>query len=593
MPSGAWLCQTRNHSFTATKSTYTADDVINGGNGTDVLNVTTDDDITLTPTVVGVETVNFTLQAFSTAGTAPTFEVAANNISGATINVDLDKAGSSVASATVTGAKSGIKVVASDDFTTAVTVSGGSDNEALTATAKAAAITVNSAGTLTAATITSTSTTTATLTTDSDASATLTTTAADMVISAASATTVVATSAGSISAQTATTGTDLTAATSVTLTATDEVAVGLDAAVSATISAGGTTNSTIDAAAGDTLTTLTLSGNGSAHTFDITDSEGVNTITVTGSQNVGVIMSAADIDGLTGNKVTFTDSSTGTSTLTVGTAAGDMDLTAAAADVIKLAFDNATKTATFASGAALTISADQAGGTLDGVDSTAASNTLAITLFDGTLSTTPTAAVDLNGVTITDFANVTIDGSTDDTSSTITALTASADNTNVTYNAGAKGVTLAGTSTLGTGALTINSTAAIAMGASVLTAGSLTTVGSGAVTWTALDTSKLTTMTTDSGADAITVSATNGNLTLNTGAGNDTVTLAASTTAAKTYTINMGDGALDTVKVNTTVNLTSNTALTLSGVERIQFDTTGVVVATDATVNNEPVNLFV
>ena len=50
------------------------------------------------------------------------------------------------------------------------------------------------------------------------------------------------------------------------------------------------------------------------------------------------------------------------------------------------------------------------------------------------------------------------------TASSITGLTGSADNTDVTIEAGANGVTLATTANVGTGTLTINSTGAVALG---------------------------------------------------------------------------------------------------------------------------------
>ena len=235
-----------NDTITATTVTYDAADVIadNRHTDSDTLTMTATGDVTTTPQVVNVENVNFVLESFTATGqTADAiFEAASENIQNSTaISVDLNKTGSAIASATVTGLEDGSTVNFSDDFTTAVIVTG-DDNAGLTATSKAAAMTANSGGTLTAATMTSTSTAAVTMTTDSDAAATFTTTAADMVVAAAAATTVVVTSAKAIDANT----TDNGAATSVTLTAVDEVNVGLDAATTATISAGGTTASTID-----------------------------------------------------------------------------------------------------------------------------------------------------------------------------------------------------------------------------------------------------------------------------------------------------------------------------------------------------------
>ena len=130
--------------------------------------------------------------------------------------------------------------------------------------------------------------------------------------------------------------------------------VGLAAAATATLSAkgtgtGGTTASIVEDG-GNTLTSVTLSGNGGAAQFDLTAAESIATITLTGSQNVGATMDASEIDALTENKVTVVDNTADaasaniTTNLTVGTAAGDMDLTAAAVDNINVAVSNASKT---------------------------------------------------------------------------------------------------------------------------------------------------------------------------------------------------------------------------------------------------------
>ena len=106
---------------------------------------------------------------------------------------------------------------------------------------------------------------------------------------------------------------------------------------------------------------------------------------------------------------------------------------------------------------------------LDGADATASSNTATLILDDGV--TTANAAVDATALTFTDLSAVTIDVSKDSfhgtyTASAINGMTGTADNTSVTINAGANGVTLVGTHDLsgatGGGALTINSDGAVA-----------------------------------------------------------------------------------------------------------------------------------
>lgn len=562
--------------FTATQTTYNSGDLIadSSTSDNDTLTVTATGDITATPTIVGIENVNFNLDAFLATNT--TFDVAATNIAGAkTITLDVTKVGTSVVSGQITGLKSGITVVGSDNLTTALTATGGSDNESLTVTGKAAAITANSAGTLTAATITSTSSTTATLTTDSDGTATLTTTVADMEISAASATTVTATSGKGIIADASGGSAALTAATSVTLTALDDVDVSMAAATAATIAAGTVTTSAVSTITdtGSKLVTLNVSGNGSAATFDIQAAAKVATVNISGTQDVTVVADADTITSLTGSKITIVDSSSATSTLSLVVATAAADLSAAAVDRIALTGIN-SGILTVATGATAVVGVDQTTLKFDGVDASASSNAMTIVLTDGSTA----GAVDIaTSLTLTDFGAVTIDASTDTVASSITGITASADNTDVTINAGSLGITLAGTNTVGTGDLTINSTGAIALGASVITAAHVTTVGTGAVTWTALDASKAANVTTGDGADVLTISNTAGNLVLATGAGNDSIDLSVIATASKTISIDAGAGTLDTVII-AAADMTTGTSITLSGVERLDFDTGSVTV---------------
>lgn len=580
---------------TGTGTTLNSNDIIidvSSGDG-DTLNVTTSSDIGAAnaATVVGIESVNFTMQSF-TGGGDNEFDIDASGIAASTITIDLDQTGTSVVSTSITGVATGSSVIATGDFTTAVAVSG-DDNAAITVNAAAPSIQATSgAGALTSATMTGTLAGSGAVTrfdTNSDAAAVMTTTASDLEIDAIAATSVTANSSGSIVADNSADATteNLTAATTVSLTAADEIVVEMTAATSATLSAGfgdaaAVTESLITGAA---LTTLNLSGNGSAPRFDTTAAAAVRTIDISGSQNVTVEMDLSEVSALT-TPLAVTDSSTATSRVILGTANAGVatNLSGVAADVIELAIAN-TRTLTFASGAAVTISADQAAGTYDGADATAATNTLALTLNDGDATA---GAADLAGVTITDFGSVTIDASVDAQVSTITSLTASADNTDVTINAGARGVTLATAVNLGTGDLVISSTAAVAGGATAITANSLTVSGNGAVTLTAINSSNLRTVTTGAGNDALTVSATGASLTLNTGDGTNSVTMGASTTAAMTYTIAAGSG-FDTFAVLDGTNVSSGT-LAITGFERVRVTEGGTGNGSAVTVSSSLLN---
>ena len=145
-----------NDTFTATQATLATADIIvdNSSTDSDTLNITATDDITTTPTVVGIENVNYTIQAFATT-TGTTFAITNAGVAASTINIDLDQVGSSIVSTTITGVATGSTVNASDDFTGTVTVTG-DDNAAVTVNAIANTIVANSGGTLTGATLTST-----------------------------------------------------------------------------------------------------------------------------------------------------------------------------------------------------------------------------------------------------------------------------------------------------------------------------------------------------------------------------------------------------------------------------------------------------
>jgi trimeric autotransporter adhesin len=185
-------------------------------------------------------------------------------------------------------------------------------------------------------------------------------------------------------------------------------------------------------------------------------------------------------------------------------------------------------------------------------------------------------------LTITQAKTVTIDASVDTTSagganpSTITALTASNANSNVTVNAGVNGVTFAGTNTTGTGTLTVTGSGAVAFGSGTLTAKALdASTVTGAVSGTALDLANVADIRTGSGSDTLTVAAGSiGSFTVSTGAGTDSLTLPASKSWATTGTvvsIDLGEGTSDTLVIDNGTVLSAGTggSITIAGVEKI------------------------
>ena len=94
-----------NDAYTASGTTYVAGHLVVDASSTDsdTLTVTTTDDVTATPTIAGIENINFNLDAVTTAGTANTYEVASDNIKSGTITVSVTKVNSPVTAASVTG----------------------------------------------------------------------------------------------------------------------------------------------------------------------------------------------------------------------------------------------------------------------------------------------------------------------------------------------------------------------------------------------------------------------------------------------------------------------------------------------------------
>ncbi len=556
----------------------------------DILTITASDDINDTPSVVGIENVNFNLAAFTTSTTATndtaaaTWDVNADNISAGTLTLDNTQTGSTLATAAVTGVKSGMTVAFSSDFTTSsvaaitdadVTINVAAANT-LTQTGAADDLTVNSTFSAAAYTtandlnVTAAATDNVTITAVSDV----------LVASATAATkTVTVTSTGG-----AVEFTDVDSALTVVATAKDEVTMAASAAevaTSLTISAAdnGTYTAATDSYANTTVldaaiaTTLNISGNGAKITASVVDVDVLNTINISGTESVTVVASAADIDALiagTGDIITVTDTSTaGTSMLTLGTAAGNVDARAVDTDVIiNMAVANATKALTVASGATVNLEVSQTTSSST-ADITATYATRATNVLNLTVNNHNTAdnTITLTDQVISNVATVNID--------LVDSLT-----TATSYN-------------LGTAAVVVTQSDSDA----VLTLAGATTAGSidasamtGVVTADLQGTTTLKTLTTGSGNDVITVTTaalTSGGYTLTTGAGNDSITMAGGAASVNNYTINGGDGT-DTVGFVLTTDLSGKT-FSLTNVEVLDLDTSGDAAST-ITIDGDQLN---
>jgi len=592
---------------TTSNTTYGANDSITDTLSTDadVLNISTNDDITAAPTIRGVETVNFNLNALTTAAGTPTaFNVAMTGITkGTAVTFTNAATTTAVDTLTITGDKGGVRTAATGfttissdttaDATFNVNAIGTTGTPvALTLGAAAGNVTVNASGNLkyTANTATGLLQVTAkgALTLDADAAiTTIASTTGDLTVTDLdqSLAVTLTTTGGKIVA----TGDTLDAATRITATATKTVALKGDAVTDLTVSATGTTDSpsTFHNNSKNTLTAATLSGNGGALVMDMASGgTALKSLTTAGSQNVTAILSAASAENL----ATITKGNTGTFGIKLGTAAGSVDLSSIKLDSLELAVSNAAKTLTVANGQTVVVSIDQAG---DGIIAgKAATDAVTLVLNDNLLNT---AAADLTAIKVSSIGTLTIDASVDKTAGgaastsalTKIVLNAGTDSTNVLVNTGANGATV-GTITLTAGnTLTFTGSGDIGVAdASLLTAGTLdASAVTGKVTLGAAEASgvvaaQVGTVKTGAGADTVYLKTLAEDLTLTGGAGNDTIYL--NTNATKNLSIDGGDNT-DTLVLKSaiTLNAASGKTISLSNIESINYDSTGGVTSID------------
>ncbi|WP_133176130.1 calcium-binding protein [Limnohabitans sp. Rim28] len=540
--------------FTATSATLsTADVVIDAGtNDADVMNITLTDDIDLTDaTIVGIETVNFNVDAFSTAAAATTLEVDLGGVSATNVAFDVVQSGSRVVAIDLDEVRSGTLTLSNELLTATVTGNNNADivinaNNAATATFS---LTQDAAGGEAVDDLTVISTGAVTLTNvDADGVVTVRAARNITVTDADPATTLVATSTGGQIEVTSANG-----ATSITLTAAEDADIAAaTGATTLTISAVGTSAMTTLAAdkqvstiTATAATTINASGNGGALEINAAGSTLLGSFNYSGTQDVEIQMSAVAIENnanLTSDKITATDTGTGVSRLTLNTTAGNVNATEASAiDVIELAVDNATKTLTVASGETVQISVSQGAGTttIASTQATAALNSVNVIISDDSATH--------NNITLTAdaFSHIkTVNVSLLDNLVTATSLTG-ATTTDFVFT-GARTLTIAGNTTAGQ----LNASALTGVVTADLTGGAF-----------------VSTISTGSAADAITVTnaRTSGNFTINTGAGNDIVNMI---DAGAVIDGGAGD---DTVRFAATADLTGQT-LGLTAVEVLDID---------------------
>jgi hypothetical protein len=589
--------------ITGTNLTFDAGDVIVDSSSTDADSITISaaTDLTVTPSVINIETVNINATGTLSSGDT-TLAVDLAGFAGATsFNFDSTGAGSLVSGLTLTNADTN-NYVASADFTTIaigadadadivltvaanasisttgtaddLTIHGGGKNVTVTSstatedivvdgavntdiTAASALgnVTITGTGTSTVTTaaakgnVSITSSNTITLTSATAAIGTVTvdntgaTAGLDIVITDAnSATTFVGTSVGAI---TATANSGLAAATSITATVAEASTITSDG-VTATQTINLNTN-----AATAVETTVTLNANG------------VNTLNLGGSTAILASIDGADL-GTGATATTVTGSNTAGHDLLLDTGAADVRNVANNVDV-RLGVHDASNL-THQSGATFALNADTTQTAipvfLNAVDATASTaNTLNVKVIDVTANTDTTH--NTVGLTFTDVQtlNVAI-GSNNLTNGTADITGADLESVVVT---GTGNVDLAATTITGdaTNRVTLDTTA--------LT-GSLTMQMDGT-------TNGVNTITTGGGVDTIALGGIAGSTaghTLTLGAGADivSVTTAGDGATAK-FTIDGGTGT-DTLNLDSAVDISGST-VSLTSVERITVDADATV----------------
>jgi len=361
----------------------------------------------------------------------------------------------------------------------------------------------------------------------------------------------------------------------------------LEAATTVTLSGVGTGTNASNWTEGDNtaaVTTINISGNGAAHqlTAATGDLTVLTTVTATGTEDVIVSLSGADIDLQTLDKLTFTDSTTGTATTTLAlNTVGLVNTTLVGADSVRLDADFGNSTITMGTGQTLGVAVAQTGsGTqalaLTMASATSSTNALTIDLLDDAAAAT---ALGTGIFTITNVKETTINALDTTIANDMTSLNVGAAN-NVTVNSAAKGVTFTTDVTANT--LTLNTASATTLAAAINN--SVSTVNAagstGAITVTAG--TKLTTITTGSGADTITLSGATSNATVNGGAGTDILDVATLDLGAETITLT----GIETIHADNGADLKGSV---LSGKSYVLTDTTAsatvTLIADSATLN--------
>jgi hypothetical protein len=564
-----------NDIINATNSTYGTDDLIvdTSEKDSDMLVLSTADDISAIPVVVGIENFNVNVTSVYGGNTGPTvLTFNADNLRKTQLNFDVTNVSSVVNALEVTNLPSAIKITSSNKFTN---VSISADDKALVNyVGSPTSLSIDSPGTLQQVKAVLTATTASTVSTDSDNEVTLTT-AGDTSLIAANASSVVVTSAGQATIV-------ANAALSVTVNAAEEAFVTANAANKLTFftgdgNDGATSLSVIESTLSSTNINpieVTVEGQSLGTVLDLTGAANVKKVIVNGTQNVTLKVSLVGIDGLgtattsdttDDNLFEVSNANSGITTLWIKSTGGDADFSMANVNSIVVgAAMGPANDLTVKSGAVLVVAVDQTND-LD-IISKLPGGSVDIGIKD---NATAGVSGDLTvGLKLTDFAKATL--TNNDLNAQADIGPVFAPGTALTIASGTQGFVETSSIYLSTGILSINGSGAVDLGNKV-TASSLAGSNSvGAITVVLAGLDYVGDVKTGVGNDTLTISGAirNGGAAydLETGSGSDTLTLS----LVQNLTWKAG-ADYDTLKIVGSLDLTAS-SITLNSVDQISLD---------------------
>lgn len=568
-----------NDSITATNLTYATDDLVVDTSlvDNDVLNLSTTNDITATPVIVGMENFNVNVTSVYAGDTLPvSLAFNADNLRSSKLNFDVTNASSVVTELVVTNLPVAVPVTTSNEFTK-VAISA-DDKTVVNYTGYATNVTLDSAGTLADTFATITATTAGTVTSDTNTVLTVTT-SADTSVTASAADTVRITSSGQATLT-------ANAANTVSVTATEEAIITANSAETITFVTGDGIDTLSANAIDSTLTstnantmTVNVAGNTAATSVDISGAPNVERVNVTGTPNVTLKVSLVAIDGLgtatTGttaddNLLTVIKGNSGTTDIWIKTTGGDADFSSAiVSSIIVGAALTSTDDLTVASGALIVNAADQTSD-LDIIakNSSGSSNTVSIAVKDNAAASVVGNLA--GGIKLTTFATATLTNNDANGQATLGPVTALG--TNFTIAAGTQGFTQVANSAinLNTGNLTVTGSGAVNLGSDVTAAAVLGSSAYGAITLGLKGLDFVGNVTTGLGNDVLSIYSavrnSSASYTLATGAGTDSLTVSIS----QPFSWNAG-ADYDSLKFDVDVDL-SGKVVTLTSVDEILLD---------------------